>query len=81
MALSSGKFAEITRSICDKDTKRRTTELISFEPVHEISKKSGILTCEDSDEHLQPPIKLRQSKWCSVSILANLEYSSDQQRL
>ena len=29
----------------------------------------GILTCVDSDEPLQPPSKLRHSKWCSVSSL------------
>ena len=27
----------------------------------------GILTCVDSDEPVQPPFKLRNSKWCSVS--------------
>ena len=27
----------------------------------------GILTIVDSDEPLQPPFKLRNSKWCSVS--------------
>ena len=26
----------------------------------------GILTCVDLDEPLQPPFKLRHSKWCSV---------------
>ena len=41
----------------------------------------GILTCVDSDEPLQPPVKLRNSKWCSVSSLTVIEYSSDYQRL
>ena len=43
----------------------------------------GILTCVDSDEPLQPPFKLRNSKWCSVSTcsLTIIEYSSDYQRL
>ena len=27
----------------------------------------GVLTSVDSDEPLQPPFKLRNSKWCSVS--------------
>ena len=36
-----------------------------------------ILTCVDSDEPLQPPFKLRNSKWCSVSSLTIIEYSSD----
>ena len=35
----------------------------------------------DSDEPLQPPFKLRNSKWCSVSSLTLIEYSSDEQRL
>ena len=37
----------------------------------------GILTSVDSDEPLQPPFKLRNSKWCSVSSLTIIEYSSD----
>ena len=36
----------------------------------------GILTWIDSDEHVLPPIKLRNSKWCSVSSLIFIEYSS-----
>ena len=35
------------------------------------------LTCVDSDEPLQPPFKLRHSKWCSVSSLTVIEYSGD----
>ena len=35
----------------------------------------------DSDEPVQPPFKLRNSKWCSVSSLTVIEYSSDEQRL
>ena len=41
----------------------------------------GILTCEDSDDPLQSPFKLRNFKWCSVSSLTIIEYSSDKQRL
>ena len=37
----------------------------------------GILTGVDSDEPLQPPFMLRNSKWCSVSSLTIIEYSSD----
>ena len=40
-----------------------------------------ILTSVDSDEPLQPPFKLRNSKWRSVSSLTIIEYSSDKQRL
>ena len=38
---------------------------------------SNNLTRVDSDEPLQPPVKLRNSKWCSVSSLTIIEYSSD----
>ena len=41
----------------------------------------GILTFVDSDEHVQPPFKLRNSQWCSVSSLTIIECSSDKQRL
>ena len=37
----------------------------------------GILTSVDSGEPLQPPFKLRNFKWCSVSSLTVIEYSSD----
>ena len=37
----------------------------------------GISTCVDSDEPLQPPFKLRNSKLCSVSSLTIIGYSSD----
>ena len=37
----------------------------------------GFLTCIDSEEPLQPPFKLRNSKWCSVSSLTIIDYSSD----
>ena len=40
-----------------------------------------ILTGVDLDEPLQPPFKLRISKWCSVSSLTIIEYSSDEQWL
>ena len=37
----------------------------------------GILTSKDSDESVQPPFKLKNAKWCSVSSLTVIEYSSD----
>ena len=37
----------------------------------------GILKWIDSDEPVQPPFKLRDSKFCSVSSLPVKEYSSD----
>ena len=41
----------------------------------------GILTSVDSHQPVQPPIKLRNSKCCTVSSLTVIEYSSDLQRL
>ena len=55
-------------------------ELIDYKQVHEIANN---LTSVDSDEPLQPPFKLRNSKWCSVGnltiikYLTIIEYSSD----
>ena len=40
----------------------------------------GILTSVESGESVQPPCELKTSKWCSVSGLTVIEYSSDQQR-
>ena len=37
----------------------------------------AILTSVDSDEPVQPPFKGRNSKFCSVSSLTVIEYSSD----
>ena len=39
--------------------------------------KCGVLTSVDSDEPVQPSVKRRNSKWCSVSSLTVIEYSSD----
>ena len=55
--------------------------LLIFEPWHVIFQQCGILTSRDSDEPVQPPVKLRNAKWCSVSSLTVVEYSSDLQRL
>ena len=41
----------------------------------------GILTSVDSDEPVQPPVKLRNSKCCSISRSTVRKYSSDKQRL
>ena len=41
----------------------------------------GILTSVDSDEPVQPPFKIRNSKGCSVGSLRVIEYSSAKQRL
>ena len=56
--------------------------LSSFENAkHHWAIAYAILICVDSDEPLQPPFKLRNSKWCSVNSLTLIEYSSDYQRL
>ena len=41
----------------------------------------GILKLIDSGEFVLPPVKLRNSIWCSVSSLTFIEYSRDYQRL
>ena len=41
----------------------------------------GILTYVDSDEPVQPPVKLRNCKRCSVSSITYIEYSSGKHRL
>ena len=43
-------------------------------------RQCGILTSVDSDEPVQPPFKLRNSKWCSISSLTVIDYSSEKQR-
>ena len=40
-------------------------------------KQCGILTSVHSDEPVQSPLKLSNSKWRSVSDLRFIEYSSD----
>ena len=46
-----------------------------------ISNNVCILICVDSDKHLKPPFKLRNSNCCSDSSLTLIEHSSDLQRL
>ena len=41
----------------------------------------GMLASLESDEPVQPPFKLRNSKWCSASSLTFIKYASDFQRL
>ena len=64
---------------CDMHAHFQSTALviISFEPWHEISNNLSFLTILDSDKPMQPPVKLRNSKWWSVSSLTIIEYSSD----
>ena len=55
-----------------------------YEPWHVFltnCQQCGILTCVDLGEPVQPPFKLRNSKWCSVSSYTVIEYSSNWQRL
>ena len=44
----------------------RAFSVLALEPLHEISNNFHF-ECVDSDESLQPPLKLRHSKWYSVS--------------
>ena len=46
-----------------------------FEPRRDFQ-QCGILTWIDSDESVQPPVKLRNSKWCSDSSSTLIEYST-----
>ena len=49
-----------------------------FELWHEISNNlTSVDSDEPGDEPLQPPVKLRNYKWCSGSSLTIIEYSSD----
>ena len=36
----------------------------------------GVLTSVESDKPVHPPVKLKNSKFCSVSSLTVIEYSS-----
>ena len=48
---------------------------------YEPCQQCGILTSVDSHEPVQPPVKIRNSKWCSVRSLILIGYSSNKQRL
>ena len=74
--------ASITRILVDSNGRANGSyiHLIDYflcEPRHEISQQFDILTSVDSDQLLQPHFKLRNSKWCSVSSLTIIKYSSD----
>ena len=75
-------FHKFTSSTCSLNSHHRemsdhfSSGELSYEPRHEISNN---LT--DSHEPVQPPFKLRNLKWGSVSSLTVIEYLSDQQRL
>ena len=75
-------------SICDKyNYPNRLVETVFFEYQQHMSRETrdfqqcDILTSVDSDEPVQPPLKVRSSKRCSVSSLTLIKYSSDKQRL
>ena len=53
-----------------------TISLYIWAPTHHFQ-QCGILKDVDTDVPVQPPFNLRNSKWCSVSSLTLLEYSSD----
>ena len=48
------------------------------EPWHVIFQQCGILTRVGSDGHVQPPFKLTNSKWWSVSFFQAISKGSDQ---
>ena len=54
------------------------------EPRRMISNNHGGISTSlrvDSDEPVQSPSKLGNTKWCTVSSLTHIEYSTDMQRL
>ena len=65
---------QLLEIITTDKTSQDTAGKNRFEPEHEISNN---LTYVDLGEPLQPPFKLRNSKWCSGSRLTIKEYSSD----
>ena len=68
---STDKFWDISRDLINYSLWAMTRDF----------QQCGILTSVDSDEPVQPSCKFRNSKWCSVSNLTLIEYSSDKQRL
>ena len=66
LSLSKLEFSQIYKNIC-----ALTRDF----------QQSGILTSVASEEPVQPPFRLRNLKWCSVSSLTLIGISSDKQRL
>ena len=64
----------LSSELCDQLSKIKWATTCDFQ-------QCGILTNVDLDEPVQPPYKLRNSKWCAVSSLTLMEYSNDLQRL
>ena len=65
-----------------KNARNRQESIIKTHLKHKWSatcdfQQCDLLTSVDSDEHVQPPFKLRNSNWCSVSSLTIIDYSSD----
>ena len=67
-----------TNTMQNVDSETVTIVMFGFELRRDFQ-QCGILTSVDSDEHVQPPFKLRTSKRCSVSSLTLIEYSSNEQ--
>ena len=68
------------KSTCQVLTNWLRHKSVKFSTISAVAcdfQQCGILTSVDSDELLQPLIKLRNSKLCSVSGLTLIEYSSD----
>ena len=52
-------------------------DIVTFPSQTRDFQQCGVLTSVDSEEPVQPPFKLRDSKWYSVSNLTVMEYSSN----
>ena len=64
------KLSSSEKQAKGQDTSRSVRSI--FEPWCDFQ-QCGILTCVDSDDHVQSPFKLRNFKWCSVSSLTLIE--------
>ena len=84
-ALGPSWFSKIQTSLCSRaDFSLRETSFLTNLPIWATTcdfQQFGILTNVHSGEPVQPHFKLRIPKWCSVSSIRVIEYSSDQQRL
>ena len=74
------KFRFFLRENCDYFLILQINHVFKIhEPRHVISNNVAFLTCVDSDEPVQPPVKLRYSKCCwSVAKLQATSKCSDQ---
>ena len=71
----SNGFADIRYSMTDDRFDVDPITVSTYEPCD--FQQCDLLTSVDSNEPMQPTIKLRNTKCCSVGSLTVIEYSSD----